>query len=148
MPVLETAEEGEGNKNGELDRSVQGLVLLETENKNEYRRVGRFTTQGDTYRAFKRPTYPFQMPENTEDDIGSPSVLEARAKIDETKSPAGKRVTKVTDMEANRTTSSNPTRKRRLISFFSRKSQDKEFQAIKAQEPASDPLVEHIITII
>lgn len=149
VPVLETAEEDEDDKTGELDRSVHGLVLLKTENENEYRRVGRFVTQGDTYKFFKRPTYPFPMPESPEEnDIGSPSVLEAQAKIDETKSSVAERVTKAAQIETNRTTSSSSTLKRRFISFFSRKGQDKESQVIKGQGPASDPLVEHIITII
>jgi hypothetical protein len=141
LPVLETAEEDQEDKEGELDRTVHGLVLLETEkeNENEYRRVGTFMTMLDSYKAFKRPTYPFRTLQTPkEDDIGSPSVQEVQAKI-----------------ETNRTTS-----KRRLLPFFSRKGQDEESQAIKGQEQVSgrgewwrfgrqkNQWVEHVITII
>ena len=37
-----------------------GLILAETGNEDEYRRVGMFTAYDDSARAFRRPTYPIQ----------------------------------------------------------------------------------------
>jgi hypothetical protein len=154
LPVLETAEEHKKEeKEKGLHRSIHGLCLLETEKKDEYRRVGSFRTSLDTYKPFKRPTYPFQAPQiREEDDIRRLSVPEVQAK-----SPAAERAT---GMKINRKTTSSATRKRQLIPFFSRKGQDEESQTIEGQESASgrrewwrfgrqrQPWVERVITIV
>jgi hypothetical protein len=158
LPVLETAEKYSKNK---LSRNVFGLVLLETGKENEYRRVGLFFAIGSTSKAFKIPNYPSKALQcQGEEDAGSFSHPVLRAKIDTSKPPAEEHVASAAEMETNRKIPSDNTRKRRLITFFSRKAQDEVSQVLKGQESESgrrewwrfgrqrQPWVEQVITIV
>jgi hypothetical protein len=43
-----------------IQSMAMGLIMVETGNRDEYRRVGMFMAYDDSARAFRRPTYPIQ----------------------------------------------------------------------------------------
>ena len=130
LPVLETLKQTDENW-----KQVRGLVLLQTGRENEYRRVGFFDAYlGGAEKLFRRPTYPFRKANSPEaDHVGSSSVPAVNTDNISSDGRADDREGNAAETEIVQKTPVGSSERRRIIPFFSRKGQEKEFQPAKRQ---------------
>lgn len=162
LPILETLRTIRIQKDKGDWENIQGLVLLQTGRENEYRRVGLFEAYlDDAAKLFRRPTYPFRKANNLEADHVWPSSgpdvntdnMSSNGRADEREGNAAETV-------IVQKTPAGSSGRRRIIPFFSGKSQKEESQPVESQDRAlggrewwrlgrqRNRWVEQVITII